>query len=255
MKSQRQQQIIALLEENNIVNTVELAERFHVSIETIRRDLNQLEILGVLQKTYGGAKLQNKLPTVLAPVEKRMAENSAAKTAIGAAVAQYIRDGEVVACDSGSTLLYAARFLNEKKNMIYLVNDIMLARNLLESEANRVFMLGGFLSSDGSATGSYARDFLNSISHIDYFLVSCDGANLIDGLSMFEEEILLLKKRLIKKASQRIALIDHSKFSKRAFNKLCDFNELDMVVTDSGTPPKTIEQLRSAGIQVLVAEL
>ena len=139
--------------------------------------------------------------------------------------------------------------------MIYLCSDIHLVRELITAESNRVFMLGGFITPFGSSMGSYVKEFLSSITDIDYYLLSADGAASVEGLSMDIEEINQLKKRLLRKAKTKIALIDHSKFRKRGFYKLCDFNELDLLITDSLTPPDIVERIRRTGVDVQIAEV
>ena len=246
---------MTILREKNFVSTAELAQLLHVSIETIRRDFDQMEGRGLLKKTYGGAEMKETPMGTMPPVEMRFAENTDAKTAIAALAVQQIKDGQTVACDSGSSLLHTAAFLNQHSNMIYLCSDIHLVRELITVESNRVFMLGGFITPFGSSMGSYAKEFLSSITDIDVYLLSADGAASIEGLSMDIEEINLLKKRLLRKAKTKIALIDHSKFRKRGFYKLCDFDELDLLVTDSLTPKDIVERIKRSGVPVLVADV
>ena len=244
-----------ILRKNHFISTADLAARLGVSVETIRRDFDQLEGLGFLKKTYGGAELKETPMNLISPVEERIAENADAKRAIAARAVQQISDGQTVACDSGTTLMHAADFLNQHSDMIHLSSDIHLVRKLITVESNRVFMLGGFITPFGSSMGSYAKEFLSSITDIDVYLLSADGAASIEGLSMDIEEINLLKKRLLRKARTKIALIDHSKFRKRGFYKLCDFSELDLLITDSLTPPDIVERIRRSGVPVEVAEL
>ena len=100
MKSLRQKNIIAMLEQDLIVNTAELAQRFDVSIETIRRDLDQLEKQGILKKTYGGAELKTKPHMWPAPLKKRMESLRDTKAAIAAHAATYIPDKCTIALDA-----------------------------------------------------------------------------------------------------------------------------------------------------------
>ena len=124
------------------------------------------------------------------------------------------------------------------------------ALEALRVEYNKVYIMGGFLTPDGTSSGTFAKEFLNNITGIDVFLFSTDGADLEDGLSTDEAGINTLKKLYLKKAKKRIAMIDHSKFSKKAFYRMCSFSDIDVLITDSLTPPDIIEHIRRRGTKV-----
>lgn len=255
MKSLRQKEIVSILEENGIIITAALAEKFGVSIDTIRRDLDQLEKKGFLKKTYGGAEIKTKPIVGPLPLERRRAIFHDVKVAIASHTAEYVNNNCTLALDAGTTVLELCKFLCKKQDLIIISSDIHSSAELLSSGNNKIFMMGGFLTSDGTSSGTYAKEFLNTISGIDVFIFSTDGASLEDGLSTDEASINDVKKLYIKKAKKRIAMIDHSKFSKRAFYKMCDFIDIDVLITDSETPPDIIQKLRHLGTQVDIVEI
>lgn len=252
MKDLRQKEILAMLREQHVINTADIAKRFEVSIETIRRDLDQLEKQGVLKKIYGGAELQNMPPVWPAPLTSRRASFHDDKVSIAAKAITHVPDNCTIALDAGSTIFELCAFLREKKNLTIICGDIHSADALLAS-GNKIYMMGGFLTPDGTSSGTFAKEFFNNISNIDLFLCSTDGAYPEDGLSTDEAGINDLKKRYIKKAKRRIAMIDHSKFQKRAFYKMCEFADLDLVITDRQTPPEIVEKLQRMGVEVELA--
>ena len=138
MKGFRQQEIIRILQKDKIINTIKMAEYFGVSIETIRRDLDQLEKQGVLNKTYGGAELKPQTNVMPSPLENRRSTASDAKAAIAAYAAQYIKGPSTIALDAGSTIYELCPFLNEKNQLIVVCNDIHTAARLLEGGQNKV---------------------------------------------------------------------------------------------------------------------
>lgn len=255
MKSLRQKELIEMLSKKGVIATADVAHHFGVSIETIRRDLDQLEKQGVLRKTYGGAELKAKPHVWPAPLKKRMETSRDSKAAIAAHAATYIPDHCTIALDAGTTNLKLCPFLNEKKDLIIISSDVHSASELIAAKGNKVYMMGGFLTPDGTSSGSYAREFLNSISDIDIFLTATDGASPEDGLSTDEANINDLKKRYIKKAKKCIAMVDHSKFFRKGFFRLCDFSEIDIVITDSETPTEIIDALRRMGTTVDVVDI
>ena len=247
MKKLRQKEIIDILEREKVINTIQTAAHFDVSIETIRRDLDQLEGQGVLKKIYGGAELRPKTKVLPSPLDKRRTIQHEAKTAIAARAAAYILDRSTVALDAGSTIFELCSHLQGKKDLIIISGDIHTAAELLSTGQRKVYMMGGFLTPDGTSNGTFAKDFFNSISSIDFFITSTDGATPEDGLSTDEEGINNLKKRYLKKAATCIAMIDHTKFMRRGFYKLCDFSEIDIVITDSLTPSDILDKVRNCG--------
>lgn len=239
-----------MLEKEKVINTIQVASHFGVSVETIRRDLDQLEGQGILKKIYGGAELRPKTKVLPSPLDKRRILQHGAKTAIARRAAEYISDRSTVALDAGSTIFELCKCLHDKKDLIIISGDIHSAGELLASGHRKVFMMGGFLTPDGTSNGTFAKDFFNSISSIDFFVTSTDGATPEDGLSTDEEGINNLKKRYLKKATTSIAMIDHTKFMKKGFYKLCDFSEIDIVITDSLTPSDILDKIRESGPSV-----
>ena len=254
MKSFRQKEMIEMLSREGMITTVDAARYFGVSIETIRRDLDQLEKQGILKKTYGGAELKVQPHVWPAPLKKRMESFRGSKAAIAARAATYVPDNCTVALDAGTTNLELCPFLNEKQNLIIISSDIHSASELLSSGNNKVYMMGGFLTPDGTTSGTFAKEFFNYMSGIDVFLFSTDGADPEDGLSTDEAGINDLKKRYIKNAKTRIAMIDHSKFLRKSFYKMCAFSEIDTLITDSLTPPDIVESIRRRGTRVDIVD-
>jgi DeoR/GlpR family transcriptional regulator of sugar metabolism len=255
MKSYRQKEIIEMLTRKGVIVTAEIAKEFDVSIETIRRDLDQLEKQGLIKKTYGGAELKMKQHVWPSPLQKRMESFRDSKAAIAARAATYVPDNCTVALDAGTTTLELCPHLNEKKDLIIIASDVHSAAELLAPKTNKVYMMGGFLTPDGTTSGTFAKEFFNYISGIDVFLFSTDGADPEEGLSTDEAGINDLKKRYLKNSQMRIAMIDHSKFQKKAFYKMCPFSDIDILITDSLTPKDIVESIRRRGTKVDVVDV
>lgn len=255
MKGFRQKELVRLLEENRLINTAAMAEHFGVSIETIRRDLDQLEKQGVLIKTYGGAELRTRDNIQPSPLTRRRSTAAYAKAAIARRAAEYIKGPCTIALDAGSTIYALCPYLNEMNQLIIVCDDIHTAGKLLEGESNKVYMMGGFLTHDGTSNGTFAKEFFNSVAGIDIFLCSADGAHPEEGLSSDEAGINDLKKRYIRSARKKITMIDHTKFLRKGFYKTCSFADMDLLITDSETPPDIIDKIRRGGTMVEVVEI
>lgn len=254
MKSIRQNQLINLLQQNKIVNTKEIAEHFNVSIETIRRDLDQLEKQGIINKRYGGAELVPQTKIMPSPLVTRRVSCKSQKAAIAAKAAEHIPNRCTIALDAGSTINELCPYLNEKEDLIIVCSDLHTAVRLLGSKSNKVYMMGGFLTPDGTSNGTFAKEFFTNISRIDVFVCATDGANPEEGLSCDETGINELKKRYLRKARTTIAVMDNSKFMHSGFYKTCDFQDLDLLITDSQTPEDVLTRIERTGLKIEVVD-
>lgn len=110
MKSARKDQIIHLVTENRIVKANELAEQFQVSMETIRRDLEQLEKERIVRRVHGGAVF-NVASGIEPDYTYREIKNYEQKIIIGKKAAELVKDGDTIIIDIGTTTLQMAKFL------------------------------------------------------------------------------------------------------------------------------------------------
>ena len=119
MDNHRIRQIMTILLQEKKVIAKDLASRFGVSLESIRRDLSQLEQQGTVRKFYGGAELvEELLPDGEAEVfQVRLTERGAEKQAIARAAAALIADGETVYLDSGTTAAALIPHLKERAGL------------------------------------------------------------------------------------------------------------------------------------------
>ncbi len=124
MKIARKDQIIHLVTENRIVKANELAEKFQVSMETIRRDLEQLEKEQIVRRVHGGAVL-NVASGIEPDYSYREIKNYELKIMIGKKAAELVKDGDTIIIDIGTTTLQMAKFLRGKSiSHEILISDI-----------------------------------------------------------------------------------------------------------------------------------
>jgi len=256
MKNARQKQIVEMLINTGAVNTRELMDHFGVSIETIRRDYNELEKEGLLKKTYGGAVLVSNFLRIseVAAWQERRRTASREKILIARQAAGHIPNGCVLALEVGTTMFELARQLEVRNNLTVLTNDIYVAQELWRNPTNHVYLAGGLLGSANYTVGYLAREFIEKFALIDVFLLSSEGLTLEDGLTTPNAEINDLKKIFLQKASRTIALVDHSKFGKKATLRTCGFEALDLLITDSKAPAGLMKKIREKGLEVEVVK-
>ena len=253
MKENRQKHIAYLLKKNGVVNINDLIKEFDVSVQSIRRDFNQLEQEGILIKTYGGAVLANAhLHTELGAWQTREETCRFEKQLLAQYVATLIPDNSLVAIDSGTTLYECTKCFSQKKGLTIITNDIPIAQEVNRHTHNQVFFLGGMLNATGSSNGYLAKEILSNFASIDICVMSAECLTIEDGFTTVSSEMNELKKLFMSRSLKKIAVLDHTKFGKRALFRTGHCAEVDMLVTDSLAPMEVVEQIEQLGVQVIV---
>ena len=248
----RQSEILASVRSSGACSIIELANQLNVSDETIRRNIKPLVHQGLVEKVHGGIILSQKQEPE-PPFEKRMNERVQAKQVISTLVAGIIKDGDSIMLDTGSTTAYVARALSGHRNLSVVTNCTEIARTLAREASNRVHLCGGALRSDDCATfGSSAIDFVRQF-HVNYAILSIGGVTADGGFMDYHLEEAEFSRAVIAQAKKTIVVADHSKFGNPNFIRVCDFDEVDMVVVER-TPSAEIESaLLEAGTAVINA--
>jgi DeoR/GlpR family transcriptional regulator of sugar metabolism len=202
-----------------------------VTEETIRRDLDRLESEGLASKTYGGAVSRYNASLEL-PYTIREEVHIEEKQRIAALVADLISDGERVMLDASSTALYVFRRLREKKNLTVITNSVKILLESADRTDWTVISTGGSLRTDAlSLTGPIAEHTLSSY-YADTAICSCKGLDTKLGVSDSTQTESPIKQTMFASAARRILCVDSDKFDKKAFVKLFDLSEVDLLVTE-----------------------
>jgi DeoR family glycerol-3-phosphate regulon repressor len=248
----RQNEIMASVRQHGACSIIELARQLEVSDETIRRNIKPLVDQGLIDKVHGGVVLSQKQEPE-PPFGKRMNERVEAKQLISARVATIIKDGDSIMLDTGSTTAYVARALSDHRNLSVVTNCTEIARTLAREASNRVHLCGGALRSDDWATfGSSAIDFVRQF-HVNYAILSIGGVTADGGFMDYHLEEAEFSRAVIAQAKKTIVVADHSKFGNPNFIRVCDFDEVDMVVVEQAPSSEIETALFEAGTVVINA--
>ena len=257
MQNDRIRQIMTILLQEKKVIAKDLAARFGVSLESIRRDLSQLERQGAVRKFYGGAALvEELLPETEAEVfQVRLTEHGAEKQAIARSAAALISDGETVYLDSGTTAAALIPYLKERRSLTVITRSLRNAAQLGMCENLTVYCLGGAVKVDTLInTGFMAQECLNYFSHIDTAILSGDGLVPQQGVVDFGMENLSFKRSLVARSGRVVVVIDGSKFGRTAHCVTCPAASITTLVTDENAPQEALDALRAQGVEALTAK-
>ena len=224
----RQTLIVERLSQRGFQSVAELAQAFNVTPSTVRRDLDQLELQELVQRTHGGA-----LPGVQkgASFDVKETLHHEEKVAIGAAMAARIRDGQTVLLDSGTTTLEVARAL-DRSRVTVVTNDLQIGLVIAQRRsANLVFIGGELLPNDVSMWGPTAVEQLQHL-RVDIVVAGCDTV-MDDGIYSSSSYEIELKRTMISIASEAYFVADSSKFGREALFKSYDLEPFTAGITDN----------------------
>ena len=242
--------ILELLETNKIIKVPELCEKFNVSTETVRRDLEHLENEGKLKRVYGGAVLSTK-SSVEPSYDTRYTKNSIEKESIGKSTADLISDGETLMIDLGTTTLEVARHLKEKANLTVITNCITIAMELVDVEGFRVILPGGLLRPNELALSGFISEQLLKEFNVDKTIIGVGAITVENGVSDYHFEETRVRKLMIEKGKQVIAVADHSKFGIKALVNVCPLHDIDVIVTNHKLKSSIAKEYIEKGISVI----
>ena len=207
--------ILDLLARQRTATVQELCEALNASESTIRRDLNELDKLGKVNKVHGGATLPDSQfradePTMAAKEELAVAQ----KQSIALAAVELIQPEDFIFLDAGSTTLAVARCLRGPAlKARYVTNGVAHAR-LLAQKGCRVFLPGGLLRPETEAIiGAAALVTLQQYNFTKAFL-GANGVALEAGFTTPDPEEAAVKAAALRRARESWFLVDDSKFAK-----------------------------------------
>jgi DeoR/GlpR family transcriptional regulator of sugar metabolism len=228
----RQAEIIDALQDGGFQSVNNLAARFDVTASTIRRDLERLEAMELVQRTHGGA-----IPIKQAETPHQFKEelHLAEKAAIGKAMADRVLEGQTVILDGGTTTLEVARHLTQRR-LTVVTNDLRIALEIAQRRSAHLVFIGGELLPDVYTMWGPASILQLTNLRVD---VAIFGADMVgdDGLyhsSSYEVEFKRLMRSIAREA---FFVADSSKFGREALFKVLDITGFTAGITDDLLDP------------------
>ena len=250
-QSKRQSEILQAVRLSGSCSIGELAERFEVSGETIRRNIKPLVTQGLVRRVHGGVTLPERLQEP--PFQKRMQENSAEKQRIARRVAEQIDNGDTLILDCGSTTTYVARALSQHRSLVVVTNSAEIARTLATNDSNKVFMAGGELRSDDTASlGPEALAFVGQFQ-VRHAILSLGAIDAEGNMMVYHLSEAEFSRAVMERAENVIVAVDHSKFGRSGLVRICEPGRVDSLVTDEPPPEPLRGKLEAAEVEILLA--
>lgn len=247
----RKQEIVDRVNSNGRATVNELCDYFNVSPATIRTDLNELEHMGTLKRTHGGAISNNSIsnyePTSLEKEEQHVSQ----KKAIALAALDFVKPGDTIAVDTGTTTMCFAKALASIPDVTVITNDFLVAMYLEQSENTTVIFLGGYIRKRFHCTiGQSVVDAIAPM-HIDTTFLATNAISAERGLSTPNMEIANIKREMIKNSQNVVLLVDSSKIGKNALALFATLDEMDVIITDEGADKEFVNAVEGNNVKVI----
>jgi len=233
------------------VTVDQLVSELGVSRMTVHRDLDALEADAVLRKVRGGATaLRSSLFESNFPF--RLTASVAAKDAIGRAATRFVEGGQAVICDESTTTMAALRAIEASEAITVITNCFPLMQYVNESTKHRLIGLGGdYVARYQAFLGIVCEQAITNV-YADILLASCSA---VRGSSTYhqDQQIVAVKRAMIRSAPTRLLLLDSSKVGVGALYHLGQIRDFTHLITDDGTPEALLDKARDDGLEVVVA--
>lgn len=233
MGKQRREEILRRLHRSGYVTVRQLVLDYGVDSSTIRRDLDTLAELGMVERSHGGATLPAEPPEI--PYDVKVETNVAQKRAIARAVAEIVPHERSLLMDSGSTTLEVARALRAHRGMTVITNDLRVAAEVANQGDVRLIVLGGeALPAVYTLASERAVDLIREF-HVDFAVMGADAVSP-EGITNINSNEVSMKRAMLDAAGQVIVVADSSKFGRPALVRVASLESVDLIVTDDGLP-------------------
>ncbi len=248
LKEERQQTILSEVELHNRILLTDIAEALDVSIDTVRRDVKELDGDHKLRKVHGGAI---SLGFTTNSTRNNNIYRLEDKTTIAEKALVLLKDGAVIFVDGGTTCLELARLLPAGLDLTCFTHSLPVAMELLSKPNVTVIMVGGQVSKESqTAIGANAIHNLSEIK-VDYSFIGTGYVDSQYGLTEFDWDIVQVKKAVIKCAKKTVLLSISEKLNSQHRYKTCEINAINTMITELDPADKLLNPFREHDIGLL----
>jgi DeoR family fructose operon transcriptional repressor len=251
---ERQQAIADLLTQRGRLSVTELAQRFTVTTETVRRDLSTLERAGIVRRVHGGAIPAASLSVLEVAVNERDLAQSEQKDRVAEAAVAYLpTNGGSVLLDAGTTTARLAGLLPLDVAFTVFTHAVPIAGRLAGRGNVDLHVLPGRVRRTTQA--AVGEETVAAISRLrtDVAFVGTNGLSVAHGLSTPDASEAAAKNAMIRSAQRVVVLADSSKIGQEHTVQFATLEDVDVVVTDAGIAARDRAALEDRGVEVVVA--
>lgn len=247
----RQKEILELARKEGKVTVDDLAERYDVTVQTIRRDLSDLADSGRLDRVHGGAVMPSGVVNIV--YEERRRLNETGKKSIAQACADAIPNGASVFMNIGTSTEAVAHELLDHENLLVVTNNLNIAQTLAANHSCEIVLAGGVLRrADGGIVGGLTVDMVKRFK-FDYAVLGCSAIDADGDMLDFDGQEVMVSSTAIERSRRVMVVADQLKFARKAPLTICSLADVDALITDVSLTDDMMEKCRRWGTEVIVS--
>lgn len=245
----RQSEIMAHLRQSGRVVVEDLASHFGVTLQTIRRDLNELSEANLLVRVHGGAMIASGVANLAYDARQLVAHQH--KRLIGEAAARLVPDNASLLINIGTTTEEVAKALNNHSGLLVITNNLHVASELHRNKAIEVIVTGGSIrQGDGGIVGAVTVAQIQQF-RVDIAIIGTSAIDPSGTLLDFDVREVEISRAIIEYARKIVLVADSSKFSRSAPVRIAHLSEVDVFVTDRLPSAAVAEMCRRCEVEVI----
>lgn len=230
----------------------DVASRFDVTTQTIRRDLNELCSLGLAARTHGGARRITTTATIDYTKRREIAVSD--KMEIARRTAELVPNGASVSINIGTTTELVASALMYHKDLTVITNNINVVQTLRQTSLKSLIVAGGEVRlSDGAIIGSHAISTFQS-AKVDFAIIGASSMDTDGSILDFDQREVAVSRAILAHARNRILVCDNSKFNVSAPHRIGTVDDLDFIVTNTQPPAEFAAVVKQCGATLITTD-
>jgi DeoR family transcriptional regulator, fructose operon transcriptional repressor len=251
--AQRREKIQEYLSVHQIARTADLMELLEASEATIRRDLEWLEQKGILERTHGGAILNQRV-IFEQEYQQRLKNFPEEKKRIGEFAASLIENGDIVFINSGTTATQVLQNISHNPRITVFTNNVSALVDIGDPGFHLHLTGGEYQPRSNSLAGRFALDNLGLV-FANKAIIGVDGISLKHGCTVpTNPEAEVVRAMIEHTKGQVIVVADHSKWGAVSNFPVASMDEVDKLVTDDGFSKQARKDVAEYSVEVLVAK-
>lgn len=248
LKAERQKFIMTKIASEHKVSTIELAIEMNISEDTVRRDLNELNKKGLIEKVYGGAIPIEDKPTNFF---NKVVLNADKKDIIGKKALSLISDGQVIIMSGGTTNLEFAKLIPPELKATIYTYSLPIAMQLSQHPNIELIFIGGKLQKNAMVT--IGMDVVQVLQKLkaDICFMGSSSINVRLGLTEMGYEVSLVKKAMMEATEKVVCMVTSEKLNTKMPYVVCEINQLNIIITDLNPDAPILKEYKNAGVQLI----
>ncbi len=252
--AQRRERISDYLAVHQIARIADLCALLDASEATIRRDLEWLEAEGILERTHGGAIVNQRL-TAEPEYLLRAQKNPEEKRNIGALAASLIENGDIVFINSGTTTTQVIHHIRPEAGISIFTNNLNAALEMGDGGFQHHLLGGEYQPTSKSTAGRFAIENLRQV-YADKVIIGVDGISLKHGCTVPSNAEAEVVRSMIERTKGKVIVVaDHSKWGVVSNFQIASMDEIDILITDEKFDPSATDELAAHSVETIIASV